>query len=191
MLKKNKIIFIIMQLLRAPSLKRFPRRGNQNKSPCGGFRGRAEQLIISHSSRPGVTLLELLVAIGVSIIVVTLSFTVFSDLLRGFVFQKNRALSIGEMVLAKKQIDQCLSDIAFIKECTDRSITCKKNDADAFVTIRLLKDSLCVGNKAACRQLKDFTFSLVKKSRVGPWVLLWNAQLKKSNWFGGAIYGSK
>jgi len=138
----------------------------------------------------GVTLLELLVAVTVSAVVITLSYTVFSDVLRGFMLQKSRDQTAGDMIVAKKQIDGCLADIISVKECSDKAIACMKADVDTFVAIRFVKDSLCLGNKAVCRKLKDFTFTLIKKD-VGPWALLWNAHLKDGNWFGGAAYGRR
>jgi prepilin-type N-terminal cleavage/methylation domain-containing protein len=138
----------------------------------------------------GVTIIELLVAMSVSAIVITLSFTVFSDLLKGFMFQKSRAQTSGDMIVAKKQIDGCLAGIISIKEYSDKAIACMKADVDTFVAIRFVKDSLCIENKAVCRKLKDFTFTLIKKD-AGPWTLLWNAHLKHGDWFGGAVSGRR
>jgi hypothetical protein len=143
------------------------------------------------NDRPGTTLLELLVAVAVSAIVITLSLTVFSDILKGFMSQKSNAQTAGDIIVAKKQIDAGLSGMVSIKECSDKSLTCIKGDADTLVEIRFAKDSLCIDNKAICRKLKDVTFTLVKKNPEGPWVLLWNAHLKKGGWFGSTAYGGR
>jgi hypothetical protein len=138
-----------------------------------------------------MTLLEFLVAITISTVVITLSFTVFSGILRGFLSQTNLTQTAGDIIVAKKLVDACFSDIVSIKECTDKSITCMKSAADSFVVIQFAKDSLRLGSAAVCGNLKAFAFSLTKKEPAGPWVLLWEARHKKGNWFSGAISGGQ
>ena len=137
-------------------------------------------------NRRGATLLELLIAVAVSAIVVTLACVVFIDLYKGFFLQMRRTEAIQETVTAKKQIEHCLLGIESIVQCSDNRLTCTLSGRDSASVIQFLHDSLCVNGKAACMKLAAFSFVFEKKSD-GPWVLLWNARLAKGAWFGSAI----
>ena len=136
-----------------------------------------------------MTLLEFLVAIAVSAVVMTLALTVFTGMFRGFLSQTKLARTAGDMFVAKKRIDACLSDIVSIRECSEKSVTCVKAGGDGLVVIKLAKDSLCAGSAGVCGNLRDFAFTLMQKDPMGPWVLLWEGRLKKGDWFGGVVSG--
>lgn len=137
-------------------------------------------------NRHGATLLELIIAMFIAAVVITLSLTVFSDILKGFLFQENQARITREMMETKWKIESVLSDIASIQTSSANSITCIKNGNDTSVTIEYKNDTLYIDKKNICNNLKAFIFSFKKKVNYGSWVLLWDAQLKSGRWFGGA-----
>jgi hypothetical protein len=147
------------------------------------------QLVKKHTDQsPGVTLLELLIAISVTMIVITLAFGVFTDIFKGFWFQKNHAKQVREMVVAKQWIESGLKNITRIDQSTDKSISFYRSNSDSLMTMQFSGDSVCLGKQKLCRGFSEFSFELIRKNdSPNRRMLFWHGILKQDGWIGGAI----
>lgn len=138
----------------------------------------------------GFTLIELIIAITVSSIVITLSLTVFTDLTRGINFQTNHAKNVRKMLLIKKQIDQVLSEMESVETCSKNSIRFYKSN-ELTVSELLFKNSTVYDDKRMiCKGVKDFSVNLIQNEKskcgTGKKAILWDCELENGLWIGGA-----
>jgi hypothetical protein len=141
----------------------------------------------NNSFRCGATLLELLIAMVVAALVISLSFISFSGILNGFLFQNNRAVAAREIMRAKLTIETALSGISSVQSVSDNSVTCTEKYGDTPGKIFFVNDSIHIGGRSIYCKIKNLKFSLFKNTNYGSWVLLWDAQYQDGKWFGGAI----
>ncbi|MBN1575037.1 MAG: prepilin-type N-terminal cleavage/methylation domain-containing protein [Chitinispirillaceae bacterium] len=139
----------------------------------------------------GVTLLELLIAITIAGIVVTLGFAVYGNIVTLFSRQSRAADDLRSTILMKKRIDQSCSRISVLHRCTDREVSGINSSTDSVVILRCAGNTLFDGHDTIAAGLEKFAFSLVedkKDARNRNAVLLWEGVLVKTgDWIGGAV----
>ena len=135
----------------------------------------------------GFSLLELIVAIAIAGIVMTLAFTVFTDAVKGFRFQSSHAENIRKMLITKKRIDKLFSNISSVESWTEYSMKYKKDESDSVFTIRFSNEKLFSDNSLICENMKSFKFDLKDDKSGNKQLFFWEAVLNKGNWIGGAL----
>lgn len=138
----------------------------------------------------GYTLIELLVAIVIAGIVITLGFTVYGNMVKGFSRQSAAAADLSSTIIVKKNIDRVCRRLAVLKRFSENEISGTSAENDSSITLQVKEKKLLSGNSTIVRGLESFAFSLEENrkdltdNRV---VLLWEGKLENGNWIGGAM----
>jgi prepilin-type N-terminal cleavage/methylation domain-containing protein len=137
----------------------------------------------------GLTIIELLVAISIAGIVMTLAFAAYGNLLRGFSLQSKTANKVRSSILARKRIDRACNGLSVIHQCSEREIAGINAANNQTVTLRYAGTALLEGDDTICTNLENFAFTLEengkdKSDRKA--VLFWEGVVKKGGWIGGA-----
>ena len=140
------------------------------------------------TTQTGTTLIELLIALAIAGIVVSLGFTVYSKVTKEFSFQSRTADALRETILAKKKIDIACGKFAGIRRCSEREITGFGQLNNTVLTLRFNNGYLLSEEDTIVSGLKGLTFSLIEKDgkKGEKAVLLWEGTLAGSGgWIGG------
>jgi prepilin-type N-terminal cleavage/methylation domain-containing protein len=134
----------------------------------------------------GITLLELLVAITIASIVLSLAFFSFTRLNKDFFQLSNHSVKVQDMVVAKAQVDAVMKKIKNIKTFSENRVEymCCNNDSVHVLEIKLGKlfnDAVIVNGK-----INNVKFSMTGDS-LKKQALLWEGTVEKNGWIGGAV----
>jgi prepilin-type N-terminal cleavage/methylation domain-containing protein len=160
------------------------------KSPCGGFRGRVcrvrEFKEPAIRGQAGFTFLELLVAISVAAIVVTLAFRFMQDTTLGIRMQGKRVNGAEKMMTAKKMIESVTNRMQAVISTNSSEVDFKMFGSDTVHEMVFKGDSLVVDNRSLCKGIRKINFEL-DDTKKGKSVLYWEGEMSSGNWIGGAV----
>lgn len=134
----------------------------------------------------GITLLELLVAITIASVVISLAFFSFTRLNKDFFQLSNRSIKVQDMVVAKAQVDAVMKKIKIVRTISEKKIeyVCCNNDSIHVLEVRqgkLYDDAVIVNGK-----VQNLKFSVTGDS-LKRQALLWEGTVEKNGWIGGAV----
>jgi prepilin-type N-terminal cleavage/methylation domain-containing protein len=142
----------------------------------GGFRGRDT----------GFTFLELLVAISVAAIVVTLAFRFMQDTTLGIRMQGKRVDGAEKMMTTKKIIESVTNRMQAVISTNSNEVDFKMFGSDTVHEMVFKGDSLVVDNRSLCKGIQKINFEL-DDTKKGKSVLYWEGEMNSGNWIGGAV----
>lgn len=134
----------------------------------------------------GMTILELIVAMAISGIVVSLIFASNLNVTKGFLLQINKSARIMQMSILKKQLDRIAGKVGVVISVRETAMEYQDKDTDSLHTISfsdctLKKDSFIIG-----KNLDGFAWSIQQPIlSSGKAVLYWEASIG-NGWIGGA-----
>ncbi len=130
----------------------------------------------------GYTLLELIIAISIAGIVMTLALAMFTDMGKWFRSQNKQAEKVQEMIVTKKRIDQALKEISVIQNYTEKYLEYNKEGSDSLITLWVNEGVLYSGSEQICSNIKEFAFNYQIRD-----LLFWETELKLGGWVGGVV----
>jgi hypothetical protein len=134
----------------------------------------------------GSTLMELLIAIAISSMVMSLLFFTYTNVTRGFFRQIGKAAHVQRMVLVKKQIDRAFDDIAVVVSQQEKKLEYKLHDSDILHTFRFDSTKAVVDTRTVAQGLSGFKCSIMRDPNGSARaVLSWEARMG-TGWIGGA-----
>jgi prepilin-type N-terminal cleavage/methylation domain-containing protein len=134
----------------------------------------------------GMTILELIVAMAISGIVVSLIFASNLNVTKGFLLQINKSAQIMQMSMLKKQLDRLAGKVGVVISVRETALEYQDKDTDSLHIISfsdrtLKKDSFVIG-----KSLDGFAWSIQQPILgSGKAVLYWEAIIG-TGWVGGA-----
>ena len=133
----------------------------------------------------GFTFLELMVAIAIAAIVVTLAFRFLQDTSRGIRMQEKRIGNTEKMIITRKQIESVMNKIGVIINVYSNEIDYKNLSSDSIHQVIFRGDSLAMDNRLISNGIKkvNFEFDTTKIKSV----LYWECEMANGCWIGGAI----
>lgn len=130
----------------------------------------------------GFTLLELIIAISVSGIVLTLLLAVFTDVGKWFALQNVRADTVRKMLITKKKIDRELFKMDYIHSWSAERVTFGINSYDSSIVVDVRNGVMHRNTEQICSGLKKFEFEFYQNK-----ILFWESELESGGWIGGAV----
>jgi prepilin-type N-terminal cleavage/methylation domain-containing protein len=143
-----------------------------------------------NKKQKGTTLIELLVALVIAGIVVSLGFTVYTTITRQFQRQSREAEALRNAILIKKRIDNACRKIAVLKRCNERELSGTDQTGDSTRTVRYRNGSVFSATDTVTSGFKEFVFSLAEdsKKKNSMAVVLWEGVIAESGqWVGGEL----
>ncbi len=140
------------------------------------------------SGERGVTIVELLTAMVIAGIVLTLGMTAYRGVLKSFLYKSRAAAGVSAAVIAKKRIERACGRFVKIDRCTEREMS-GLDGSDHPATLRFT-GSVLMDGKDTVAALEEFGFSLREERKAAGnlvAVLLWEGTLPKGGWIGGAV----
>ncbi len=133
----------------------------------------------------GFTFLELMVAIAIAAIVVTLAFRFLQDTSRGIQMQEKRIGNTEKMIIARKQIESVMNKIGVVVNVTGNEIDYSELSSDSVHQVIFRGDSLAVDNRLISNGIRkvNFEFDTTKREKV----LYWECEMVNGGWTGGAV----
>ncbi|MBD3422069.1 MAG: hypothetical protein GF398_18305 [Chitinivibrionales bacterium] len=132
----------------------------------------------------GMTLLDLVVAIVVAGILVTLVFGVYLNVTRGFRSQTKAARRVEEMILTKDKIAAAMSRVSTLKGYSGRRIEFYSSSSDTLHGLHFKSNTLLLNNEIAAGGLKSFQFDIENNDNRA--LISWDAEMSTGAWLGGA-----
>lgn len=139
------------------------------------------------NGRLGHTLLELVIAITVTLIISSLLFAAYLVIIKDFHFYNRKANDVLNTVVLKKKMDGMISECAVITEAFKTSFEFTDASAGNRHTVAFRNDILYMDNKPVITELKSFDYSISDKTaNNGKKLLLWEMSLRNGSWIAGA-----
>ena len=142
----------------------------------------------------GTTLIELIIALVIAGIVVSLGFTVYGNITRQFHTQSNNTESIRSKIIVKKQMNRVCSMLSVVDYCSEREVRGVDEITDSIVKIKFHDGSVFHGADTVVTGVKQCSFELMEKKRSSDnkkAVLQWEVVCEKSGWIGGTVVVNK
>jgi hypothetical protein len=131
----------------------------------------------------GFTLIELVVAIALSIPVLLLIFYYLTDMENGRLLQSKRSQIVETMRTSKTRIDNVVNSIISIESISEVELR-GRDIHDTLFILRFSNKSILRNNVTLCDKVKHFS---VEKDQncENKTVLLWECTLENGAWIGG------
>lgn len=130
-----------------------------------------------------------MIAMTLTGIVMTLAFTSYSSVTRGFSHRTAQAEKLRKVLLVKKKIDRFISSIELVERCSSSQVRAICFGTDTSVTVTYSGRRVVSGNTVISDGLTAFSFTLVtdtKNRENQDAVLLWEGMVDAVSWVGGA-----
>lgn len=142
--------------------------------------------ILLHNTQ-GHTILELVLAISITLILASLILAAYLIIVKEFQIHSSRANTVMEALVVKKKMDSYCQKIRKVTATYKMSLEYQDYYSNQIHSISFNKNTLQQNNKVIIKKLKNFSYTLSpRKSAAGKALLLWEIDLESGFWLGGA-----
>jgi prepilin-type N-terminal cleavage/methylation domain-containing protein len=135
----------------------------------------------------GFTFIELMVAISIASIVVTLTFLFYRNSARGLLLQNSRIEKVETMVIGKNRIETVLNSITAIHNVNSHEIEFFTSTPETLHRIQLKDSSIFFDTTKILNKVKSLDFSSTVKQDSSI-IVFWSSETQQGGWIGGAIH---
>lgn len=139
-----------------------------------------------HRDARGVTLIELVLAITISAIVVSMVFFTYISIFKGYKSHTVQSQHVMELVVTRKKLDKLFSEVGAVETVEpSRIVYVPSSQASGTSTIAWTSRKLLRGSEESGIALKDMAFRHQTLEGASSGVLLWEGHTSAGLWVGG------